>query len=142
VLLESPSLADADVTDTGTVLLSVKIDSAGRVVGAAVRRSSGSARLDSLAVRQMRRSRFKAAVKNNRSAPSSFEYPFRVQRRQTQVQPQEQQKPQEKQERRIEQKPQQPPSQQGHQNQSVGEDKSQKPDSGGNDAKVKEKTSK
>ncbi len=142
VLLESPTLADADVTDTGTVLLSVKTDSAGRVVGAVVSRSSGSARLDSLAVRQMRRSRFKAAVKNNRSVPSSFEYPFRVHKRQSSVRPQEQQRPQEKQKQREEQKPQHPPSQQGQQNQSVGDDKSQKPDSGGKDAQLKEKTSK
>ena len=82
VLLESPPLADADALDTGTVLLSVKTDSAGRVLSAAVRRSSGSAKLDSVAVRQMRQSRFQAAVKNHRSVPSSFEYPFRLQKNQ------------------------------------------------------------
>jgi TonB family protein len=81
VLLESPPLADADALDTGTVLLNVKTDSAGRVLSAAVRRSSGSSKLDSVAVRQIRGSRFKAAVKNNRRVASSFEYPFRVQKK-------------------------------------------------------------
>jgi TonB family protein len=83
VLLESPPLPDADALDTGTVLLRVRTDSAGRVLNAAVRRSSGSSKLDSVAVRQIRGSRFKAAVRNNRSVASSFEYPFRVQKRQT-----------------------------------------------------------
>jgi TonB family protein len=91
VLLESPPLADADALDTGTVLLNVKTDSAGRVLSAGVRRSSGSSRLDSVAVRQIRQSRFKAAVKNNRSVPSSFEYPFRVQKKQ--AKPEAQEKP-------------------------------------------------
>ena len=90
VLLESPPLADADALDTGTVLLNVSTDSAGRVLGAAVRRSSGSARLDSVAVRQMRKSRFRAAVKNSRNVASSFEYPFRFQKKQ--VKPVEQNK--------------------------------------------------
>ena len=128
VLLESPSLADADALDTGTVLLSVKTDSAGRVLSAAVRRSSGSARLDSVAVRQMRLSRFKAAVKNNRSVSSSFEYPLRFQKKQ--AQPQVQQKPQ------TEQKPQ------GQQNAPTQDDKSQKQDSGNQSAPLKGKTTK
>ncbi len=91
VLLESPPLADADALDTGTVLLNVKTDSTGRVLSAGVRRSSGSSRLDSVAVRQIRQSRFKAAIKNNRSVPSSFQYPFRVQKKQ--AKPQAQEKP-------------------------------------------------
>jgi TonB family protein len=82
VLTESPSLAAPDVTDTGTVLLSVNTDSTGRVVNVAIRRSSGSARLDSLALRQMRMSRFRAAVKNNRRVASSFEYRFRLPKKQ------------------------------------------------------------
>jgi TonB family protein len=81
VLLESPSLPDADALDTGTVLLSVNTDSTGRVLSAGVRRSSGSAKLDSLAVRQMRQSRFRAALKKNRHVASSFEYPFRLQKK-------------------------------------------------------------
>jgi hypothetical protein len=44
-----------------------------------------------VAVRQIRQSRFKAAVKNNRSVPSSFEYPFRVQKKQ--AKPEAQEKP-------------------------------------------------
>jgi TonB family protein len=142
VLIESPTLADADVTDTGTVLLRVKTDSTGRVVGAAVSRSSGSARLDSMAVRQMRQSRFKAAVKNNRSVPASFEYPFRVQKRQTQTRTQEQQRPQQKQKLREESQSQQTPSQQSQQKQSAGDEKSERPDSGNKDLPLKEKTSK
>jgi len=122
VLLESPTLADADALDTGTVLLNVKTDSAGRVLSAAVRRSSGSAKLDSVAVRQMRLSRFKAAVKNNRSVSSSFEYPFRFQKKQ--AQPQEQQKPQ------TEQKPREVQKPQGQQNAPIQDDKSQQQDSG------------
>jgi TonB family protein len=103
VLLESPPLPDADALDTGTVLLNVKTDSAGRVLSAAVRRTSGSARLDSLAVRQIRQSRFKAAVRKNRKVPSSFQYPFRLQKKQ--VGPQEEPKREEpKQEKRQEQK--------------------------------------
>jgi TonB family protein len=82
VLLESPPLPDVDALDTGTVLLNVKTDSAGRVLSAAVRRTSGSARLDSLAVRQIRQSRFTAAVRTNRKVPSSFQYPFRLQKKQ------------------------------------------------------------
>ncbi len=140
VLLESPSVADADVTDTGTVLLSVKTDTAGRVLSAAVRRSSGSAKLDSLAVRQMRQSRFKAAVKNSRSVPSSFEYPLRFQKKQ--AAPVEQQKSPEKQPQREGRKPQRSSSQRDQQNQSVGGDKSQKPDSGHKDAPLREKSSK
>jgi len=79
-LVGSPP-AYAAAPDTGTVLLSVRTDSTGRVVNAFVSRSSGSARLDSLAVRQMLQSRFKAAVKNNRRVASSFEYPFHIQKK-------------------------------------------------------------
>jgi TonB family protein len=134
VLLESPPLADADALDTGTVLLSVNTDSAGRVLNAGVRRSSGSARLDSLAVRQILQSRFKAAVKNNRSVPSSFAYPYRFQKKQTK--PQEQQTPQEKRVQREVQKPQK------QQDVPAQDDKSQKQDSGKQAAPVKEKTRK
>jgi protein TonB len=136
VLLESPRLADADADalDTGTVLLSVKTDSAGRVLSAAVRRSSGSPKLDSVAVRQLRQSRFKAAVKNKRSVPSSFEYPFRFQKKL--AKPQEQQKPQEKLIQREEQKPR------GRQNTPTKDDKSQKQDSGKQAMPLKEKTTK
>jgi TonB family protein len=81
-LVGSPP-AYAAAPDTGTVLLSVRTDSTGRVVNAIVSRSSGSAKLDSLAVRQMLQSRFKAAVKNNRRVPSSFEYPFHIQKKPT-----------------------------------------------------------
>ena len=133
-LLESPPLADADALDTGTVLLNVKTDSAGRVLSAGVRRSSGSARLDSVAVRQIRQSRFKAAIKNNRSVPSSFAYPYRFQKRQ--AKPQEQQMPQEKQVQREEQKLQK------QQNAPTQDDKSQKQDSGRQAAPVKEKIKK
>jgi TonB family protein len=122
VLLESPPLADADALDTGTVLLSVKTDSAGRVLSAAVRRSSGSSKLDSVAVRQMRGSRFKAAVRNNRRVSSSFEYPLRFQKKQTA--PKEQQKPQ------TEQKPREVQKPQGQQSQPIQNDKTEKPDSG------------
>ncbi|HTW92015.1 MAG TPA: TonB family protein [bacterium] len=83
VLLETPPLADKDALDTGTVLLGVKTDTGGRVLSVAVHRSSGSAKVDSVAVRQMRRSRFQATVRNNRSVSASFEYPFRVQKTQT-----------------------------------------------------------
>jgi TonB family protein len=134
VLLETPPLADADALDTGTVLLSVNTDSAGRVLSAGVRRSSGSARLDSLAVRQIRQSRFQAAVKNNRSVPSSFAYPYRFQKKQ--AKPQEQQTPQEKQVQREVQK------RQKQQNVPAQDDKSQKQDSGKQAAPVKEKTRK
>ena len=89
VLLESPALPDADALDTGTVLLSVNTDSTGRVLSAAVRRSSGSSKLDSVAVRQMRQSRFQAAVKKNRHVASSFEYQFRLQKKQTRAQEQQ-----------------------------------------------------
>jgi TonB family protein len=130
VLLESPPLADADVTDTGTVLLSIKTDSTGRVLSAAVRRSSGSSKLDSVAVRQIRQSRFKAAVKNSRSVSSSFEYPFRVQRKQ--ATPKEQQKPQTEQGPREVQKPQ------GRQSAPTQDDKSQKQDSGKQDRPQRE----
>jgi len=82
-LVESPALPDAHALDTGTVLLSVNTDSNGRVVNAAIRRSSGSARLDSIAVHQMRMSRFRAVVKNNRRVASSFEYQFRLPKKQT-----------------------------------------------------------
>jgi TonB family protein len=104
VLLESPPLPEADALDTGTVLLNVKTDSAGQVLSAAVRRSSGSARLDSLAVRQIRQSRFKAAVRKNRKVPSSFQYPFRVQKKQ--VSPQEEGEQAPKQGQRQEQRKQ------------------------------------
>ena len=40
-----------------------------------------SAKLDSLAVRQMRQSRFRAPLKRNRRVASSFEYPFRLQKK-------------------------------------------------------------
>lgn len=80
VLVGSPP-GYAAAPDTGTVLLSVRTDSTGRVVSAVVSRSSGSAKLDSLAVRQMLQSRFKAAVKNNRRVASSFEYPFHIQKK-------------------------------------------------------------
>jgi len=130
VLLESPPLADADALDTGTVLLNVKTDSAGRVLSAAVRRSSGSLKLDSVAVRQVRQSRFKAAVKNNRNVPSSFQYPFRVPKRQ--AKPQEQQKPQ------TEQKPREVQKPQGQQSAPAQDDKSQKQDSGKKDKPQRE----
>jgi len=132
VLLESPPLADADALDTGTVLLNVKTDSAGRVLSAAVRHSSGSAKLDSVAVRQMRLSRFKAAVKNNRSVSSSFEYQYRFQKKQ--AAPTEQQKPQTEQRPRAVQKPQ------GQQTAPTQDDKSQQQDSGNQSAPLKEKT--
>ncbi len=90
----------------------------------------------------MRQSRFKATVKNNRSVPASFEYLFRVQKRQTQARPQEQQRPQQKQKQREEPHSQQTPSQQNQQNQSVGEGNTQKPDSGNKNSPLKEKTSK
>ena len=122
VLLDQPALANAAALDTGTVLLSVKTDSAGRVLSAAVRRSSGSPKLDSVAVRQIRQSHFKAAVKNNRSVPSSFEYPYRFQKKQ--AAPNEQQKPQ------TEQKPREVQKPQGQQNQPIQNDKTEKPDSG------------
>jgi len=110
VLLESPPLADADALDTGTVLLNVKTDSAGRVLSAAVRRSSGSSKLDTVAVRQIRQSRFKAAVKKNRNVPSSFQYPFRVQKKQVKSaereQPQaEEVKPDKREDRQEEKQP-------------------------------------
>ncbi len=146
VLLESPPVADADVTDTGTVLLSVKTDSTGRVLSAAVRRSSGSPKLDSLAVRQTRQSRFKAAVKNNRSVSSTFEYPFRVQKKQArqpeQPKPKTEQRPQEVQKPQEVQRPQEVQKPQERQNQPASDDKSQKPDSGNKDAPLKEKTKK
>jgi TonB family protein len=134
VLLDQPPLADADALDTGTVLLSVKTDTAGRVLSAGVRRSSGSPKLDSVAVRQIRQSRFKAAVRKNRSVPSTFDYPYRFQKKP--VKPQEQQKPQtEKKQREV----QKPPVQQI----APAEDgKSQKPDSGKSAAPVKQKTKK
>jgi TonB family protein len=131
VLLESPPLADADALDTGTVLLNVKTDSAGRVLSAAVRRSSGSSKLDSVALRQIRGSRFKAAVKNNRSVPSSFEYPYRFQKKQAKLQ--EQQKPQEEQKQREEHRLQDQPTQ---------DDKSQEPEDDKQGAPLKEKTKK
>ena len=134
VLLESPTIADADITDTGTVLLSVKTDSAGRVMSAGVRRSSGSPRLDSLAVRRMRQSRFKAAVKNKRNVPSSFSYPYRFQKKQ--VKPQEQPTPQEKSVKREEKKLQK------QQNTPTQDDRSQKQDSGKQATPVREKTKK
>jgi TonB family protein len=134
VLLDQPPLADADALDTGTVLLNVKTDSAGRVLSAGVRRSSGSPRLDSVAVRQIRQSRFSAAVKNNRSVPSSFSYPYRFQKKQ--ARPQEQPTPQEKQVQREEQKTQK------RQNEPAQDDKSQKQDSGKQAAPVREKTRK
>jgi TonB family protein len=137
VLLESPPLADADALDTGTVFLNVKTDSAGRVLSAGVRRSSGSPRLDSVAVRQIRQSRFKAAVKNNRSVPSSFDYPYRFLKKQ--AKPQEQQRPQEGQKQREEHKLQQ---EQDQQNEPVQNDKSEKPDTDKQDAPLKEKTTK
>jgi len=134
VLLESPTIADADVTDTGTVLLSVKTDSTGRVMSAGVRRSSGSSRLDSLAVRQIRQSRFKAAVKNKRSVPSSFAYPYRFQKKQ--AKPQDQPEPQEKQVQREQR------SIQAEQNVPAQEDKSRKQDSSQQVTPVREKTKK
>jgi TonB family protein len=134
VLLDQPPLADADALDTGTVLLNVKTDSAGRVLSAGVRRSSGSARLDSVAVRQIRQSRFKAAIKNNRSVPSSFAYPYRFQKKQ--AKPQEQQMPEEKQVQRQDQKLQK------QQNVPAKDDKSQKQDSGKSAAPVKAKIKK
>jgi TonB family protein len=134
VLLDQPPLADADALDTGTVLLNVKTDSAGRVLSAGVRRSSGSPRLDSVAVSQIRQSRFKAAVKDNRSVPSSFQYPYRFQRKQ--AKPQEQQEPQSEQKAREEHKLQQ------EQNQPTQDDKSQKQDSGKQATPLKEKTKK
>jgi TonB family protein len=146
VLLESPPLADADALDTGTVLLNVKTDSAGRVLSAGVRRSSGSPRLDSVAMSQIRQSRFKAAVKNKRSVPSSFAYPYRFQKKQ--AKPQEEQMPHEKQVEREEQKPQTEPKLreehklQQEQNQPAQDDKSQQQDSGKQAAPVKEKTKK
>jgi TonB family protein len=121
VLLDQPPLANADALDTGTVLLSVKTDSAGRVLSAAVRRSSGSPKLDSVAVRQIRQSHFKAAVKNNRSVPSSFEYPYRFQKKQ--AAPKEQPKPQAETKQPVERKVRE------KQNQPVQDDKSQKQDS-------------
>jgi TonB family protein len=145
VLLDQPPLADADALDTGTVLLNVKTDSSGRVLSAGVRRSSGSPRLDSAAVRQIRQSRFKAAVKNNRSVPSSFAYPYRFQKKQ--AKPREEQMPREKQVEREEQKPQTEPKLreehklQQEQNQPAQDDKSQQ-DSGKQAAPVKEKTKK
>jgi TonB family protein len=137
VLLESPPLADADALDTGTVFLNVKTDSAGRVLSAAVRRSSGSSKLDSVAVRQIRGSRFKAAVKSNRSVPSSFDYPYRFLKKQ--AKPQEQQRPQEEPKQREEHKLQQ---EQDLQNEPVQNDKSEKPDTDKQDAPLKEKTTK
>jgi len=112
VLIDQPPLPDADALDTGTVVLSVRTDSAGRVLSAGVRRSSGSARLDSLAVRQMRQSRFQAAVKKNRHVASSFEYPFRFQKKQagTQEQQDQEEKPtqQERPDKQEQPKQQQP----------------------------------
>jgi TonB family protein len=144
VLLDQPPLADADALDTGTVLLNVKTDSAGRVLSAGVRRSSGSPRLDSVAVSQIRQSRFKAAVKNNRSVPSSFAYPYRFQKKQ--AKPQEEQMPREKQVEREEQKPQtEPKLREEHKlqpEQPAQDDKSQQQDSGKQAAPVKEKTKK
>ncbi len=134
VLLESPTIADADITDTGTVLLSVKTDSTGRVMSAGVRRSSGSSRLDSLAVRRIRQSRFKAAIKNKRNVPSSFSYPYRFEKRQ--VKPQEQPKPQEKRVQREQR------NIQVEKNVPAQDDKSQKQDSSKHVTPVKGKTKK
>ena len=107
VLLESPPMPDLDILDTGTVLLNVTTDSIGRVLSAAVRRSSGSARLDSVAVRQIRWSRFKAAVQDSRSVPSSFEYPFRFQKKQAEKQKEPDQDDQ--QDKQDDQKQEKPP---------------------------------
>jgi TonB family protein len=134
VLLDQPTLADVDALDTGTVLLDVRTDSAGRVLSAGVRRSSGSPKLDSVAVRQVRQSRFKAAVKNNRRVPSSFEYPYRFQKKP--AAPKEQQIPQEEKKQPVERKVQEKPSQ------SVQDNKSQSQDSGKQAAPLKEKTKK
>jgi TonB family protein len=107
VLLESPPMPDLDILDTGTVLLNVTTDSIGRVLSAAVRRSSGSARLDSVAVRQIRWSRFKAAVQDSRSVPISFEYPFRFQKKQAEKQKEPDQDDQ--QDKQDDQKQEKPP---------------------------------
>jgi TonB family protein len=80
VLLESPPMPDFDILDTGTVLLNVTTDSSGLVLRAVVSQTSGSALLDSIALLQVRKSRFKALVKNNRQVPGSFEYPYRFQK--------------------------------------------------------------
>jgi len=80
VLLESPPMPDFDILDTGTVLLNVTTDSNGLVLRAVVSQTSGSVLLDSIALLQMRKSRFRALVKNNRHVPSSFEYPYRFQK--------------------------------------------------------------
>ncbi len=77
VLLESPPMPDLDILDTGTVLLDVMTDSNGLVLNAVVSQSSGSVLLDSIALLQMRQSRFSAMVKNNRQVPGFFEYPYR-----------------------------------------------------------------
>jgi len=134
VLLDQPPLADADALDTGTVLLNVETDSSGRVLSAGVRRSSGSVRLDSVAVRQIRQSRFKAAVKNNRKVASSFEYHFRVQKKMDDLE--EGQNP------GIKQGPAELRESKGQQDSPTHGEKSQKPDSGSKDAPLKEKTSK
>ncbi len=79
-LLESPPMPDLDIPDTGTVLLNVMTDSNGDVMQAVVSQTSGSVLLDSIALLQTRKSRFRAVIKNNRQVPCSFEYPYRFQK--------------------------------------------------------------
>jgi len=62
------------------VLLNVTTDSNGMVLRAVVSQTSGSVVLDSIALLQMRKSRFRALVKNNHRVPASFEYPYRFQK--------------------------------------------------------------
>jgi TonB family protein len=88
VLLESPPMPDLDILDTGTVLLNVTTDSNGLVMGAVVSQTSGSVLLDSIALLQVRQSRFKAPVKDSRRVPASFEYPYRFQKKQAEKQKQ------------------------------------------------------
>jgi TonB family protein len=134
VLLESPPLPDADVLDTGTVLLSVTTDSTGRVLSAGVRHSSGSPKLDSLAVRQIRQSRFAAAPRDSRDVSSPFEYRFQFQKKQV--------KPVEGREAETDQEPPEGQRPRPEQVSPTQGRELQKPDSGGKGTPLKEKTSK
>jgi TonB family protein len=76
VLLAAPDLSQIQGADTGTAIVRVVTDSNGAVIRVALRRSSGVARLDSMALAMARKSKVRAALKDGKPVGGSLEVPY------------------------------------------------------------------
>jgi TonB family protein len=79
VMLESPESEDPEHPDTGTALVTVQADSLGRVWSVRLARSSGFARLDSIALQTARQQKLGPRAQSGKRMPFTLQqfYQFR-----------------------------------------------------------------